>query len=99
MTLAPLISLFFTFWVYTNKQMFDNKIDTITSHNEIVLSHHLLSNINLSKLPTSSLALLMMVMFFILFWIGYYLFHKFNKKVYKAKFITIPSYFSVLSTA
>ena len=34
-----------TFWQYTNQQMFDNKIDKIHTQDEIVISHHVPSDI------------------------------------------------------
>lgn len=49
MSCAPLLSLFLTFWLYTNKQMFDNVIDQIKTHDEVRLSHHFFSTINFDQ--------------------------------------------------
>ena len=49
MSFAPIASLILTFWLYTNKQMFDNIIDKIKTHDEVRLSHHFLSTINFDQ--------------------------------------------------
>ena len=41
---APLVSLPFVLWVYTNRQMFGNDIQAISTDKEITLSHHLISD-------------------------------------------------------
>ena len=53
MAIAPLFSLLVSFWLYTNKQMFDNKIDKISSQNELELSHHLFSDFKWKTFPKS----------------------------------------------
>ena len=45
MTICPVISLMLTFWLYTNKQMFGNKIDIIQTQDDILLSHHLITEL------------------------------------------------------
>jgi len=46
MIFAPLISLGVSYWAFGNRQMFDNKIDKISSFNEITMSHHTLKDIS-----------------------------------------------------
>lgn len=58
MSFAPISSLFLTFWLHTNKQMFDNKIDPVKSQGELTLSHHLVSAIRWSQLNPSDRALI-----------------------------------------
>ena len=41
---APLIGLGVSIWAYSNRQMFENKIDPISSADEVVLSHHLITD-------------------------------------------------------
>ena len=41
MSFTPIIVLMLMFWWYTNQQMFDNKIDKIHTQDEIILSHHI----------------------------------------------------------
>lgn len=43
---APLIGLAVNIWAYSNRQMFENKIDPVKSIDEVVLSHHLLTDKN-----------------------------------------------------
>ena len=45
MSLASTFGLCMLFWQYTNKQMFDNKIDPIEYEDEARLSHHFVSDI------------------------------------------------------
>lgn len=41
---APLIGLCVSIWAFSNRQMFENKIDPINSADQVVLSHHLLTD-------------------------------------------------------
>lgn len=47
---VPLLGLSLLFWQYTNMQMFDNEIDTITTQDEVRLSHHSISSLRWSSL-------------------------------------------------
>lgn len=49
MGFAPILSLCLTFWFYTNKQMFGNKIDVIDTDSQIVMSHHFVEAISLNS--------------------------------------------------
>lgn len=44
------MSLAITFWIYTNRQMFDNVIFDINSPRQIRVSNHLITNIKWSEL-------------------------------------------------
>jgi len=50
MALVPIWSLMLTFWIYTNQQMFDNKIDTLKFQSGIVKSHHFIGDLVWSEL-------------------------------------------------
>ena len=41
MMLAPLISFALTYWAFSNRQMFENKVSAISTFGEIQLSYHL----------------------------------------------------------
>lgn len=47
---APVCALAILFWQHTNMQMFDNKIDKLTTQNQVRRSHHFLSSIEWHKL-------------------------------------------------
>jgi hypothetical protein len=73
MEYAPIPSLMFTFWLYGNKQMFDNKIDKVKTQGELTLSHHTFngaSGFKFSQLNQSEKALLytigMVIMYLII---------------------------------
>ena len=53
MSVAPIVSLSILFWQYTNKQMFDNRIDKIQVDNEARLSHHHISELEWQSLNTA----------------------------------------------
>ena len=40
MVFIPVINLISSLWLSTNKQMFENVIDTITAQDQLRLSHH-----------------------------------------------------------
>lgn len=42
---APVCAAAILCWQYTNMQMFDNKIDSVDTNNELRRSHHFLSSI------------------------------------------------------
>jgi hypothetical protein len=42
MLLAPILSLMVNYWAFGNRQMFENKIDAISTYGEVTYSHHLL---------------------------------------------------------
>lgn len=48
--IVPIFSLSITFWIYTNKQMFDNKIEVINSLNQIRKSFHTINTLVWSEL-------------------------------------------------
>ena len=73
----PLFTLPFIFWLYTNQQMFSNKIDPIQSMGEIELSNHFLYDIlDWSKLNPSMKSLMISFLFLILFSVANLLFKK-----------------------
>lgn len=41
---APPLSIAISTWAYSNRQMFENKIDPINTVGEVILSHHLLTD-------------------------------------------------------
>lgn len=47
---VPIFALAISFWIYTNKQMFDNDIEAINSPNQIRKSFHLITNLDFSDL-------------------------------------------------
>ena len=49
MFLAPILGLMVNFWAFGNRQMFENKIDAISTQGEISYSHHVLTH--LSSMP------------------------------------------------
>jgi hypothetical protein len=53
---APPISIALATWAYSNRQMFENKIDPIKTVGEVILSHHLLTD---SKYPNHPHVLLL----------------------------------------
>jgi hypothetical protein len=46
MSVAPVIGLCILLWQYTNRQMFANAIDKISTQNQVTLSHHFLKDLN-----------------------------------------------------
>ena len=40
---APFLGLLVAFWAFGNRQMFSNKIDRLTSQDDVILSHHLIT--------------------------------------------------------
>ena len=67
MSLASTFGLCMLFWQYTNKQMFDNKIDPIEYEDEARLSHHFVSDIQWSKLTDAQKALLITIALLLVF--------------------------------
>ena len=53
MLFAPILGLMVNYWAFSNRQMFSNTaIDSISSVNEITISHHTINNI--SQVPIYS---------------------------------------------
>lgn len=50
MGLVPLFHLPLTLWLYTNKQMFDNKIEAIQDLGQVQLSFHYLQDLKWDNL-------------------------------------------------
>ena len=79
--------------------MFGNATFEMDSQNELILSNHLFTNVDSSKLETSTLALLIAAIcvivysFFNMLYVGYYLTSFKEKIIFKA----IPHYFKTLS--
>ena len=48
---APILGLAVSIWAYSNRQMFENKIDPVSGVGEVVLSHHLLTDKNYPNYP------------------------------------------------
>lgn len=67
MSLASTAGLCMLFWQYTNKQMFDNKIDPIEYDDEPRLSHHFISEIQWSKLSLAQQFLVITILVMIVF--------------------------------
>lgn len=44
MILAPILGLMVNFWAFGNRQMFENKIDGISTYGELIYSHHTLTH-------------------------------------------------------
>lgn len=44
MFMAPILGLMVNFWAFGNRQMFENKIDAISTQGEISYSHHILTH-------------------------------------------------------
>lgn len=61
MSLASTMGLCMLFWMMTNKQMFDNKIDPIAYEDEVRPSHHFISDIQWSKLTGALQALVITI--------------------------------------
>lgn len=61
MTNIPLVQLGIVFWLYTNNQMFENRIDPIQVDNEVRRSHHTLLEIQWEKLGVAELCLLLTI--------------------------------------
>ena len=61
----------FTYWLYGNKQMFDNKVDNIKSQGELALSHHTFAEMHNNKgsITNSSENALIYTMFIIAFYL------------------------------
>ena len=79
---APIPSLMFTFWLYGNKQMFDNKIDVIKTQGELTLSHHTFQEMHNSKhdINSSESALIytmILIAIYLLLDKLYYIYHKY----------------------
>jgi hypothetical protein len=68
--MVPLISLPMTYWLYTNKQMFDNKIDPIKTLNETVRSHHLIGEVRWKTMSDSESALILIWIFCLSYVVG-----------------------------
>ena len=81
--------------------MFGNTIFEVDSQNEIVLSNHLFTNIDTSKLATSTYILLLAAAGVIMYSIfnTIYVFYKYYGKKPHSHFRAIPNYFKSLSNA
>lgn len=99
MSWAPLFQICFTFWCYTNEQMFGNTIFEIDSQNEKVLSNHLITNVDTSKLATSTYILLIAAIIVICYSVFnmFYVFYKYTMFYEQVTFRAIPNYFKCLT--
>lgn len=61
MSVAPVIGLCILLWQYTNRQMFANAIDKISTQNQVTLSHHFLKDLNWYSLKYCQKALVTFV--------------------------------------
>jgi hypothetical protein len=79
--------------------MFANNIESIGDQGAIVLSHHLVTNIDFSKLETSTFLLLIASICVVLFSIFNIVYIYYNYEHLKEKFIfrAIPNYFKALT--
>lgn len=78
---CPIFSLGITFWIYTNKQMFDNVIEPVNSPLQIRKSQHLITNIDFSKLEYWQIKIL----YALGFYIGFFALTEFYLKWEKSK--------------
>jgi len=58
---CPIFSLGITFWIYTNEQMFNNKIEPINSPQAVRKSFHLITNLNFGELQYFQKKILMVL--------------------------------------
>ena len=64
MSFAPIISLFYTFWLYNNQQMFSNQIDPIENQGDLIMSHHTLNTLKWSKFNSNEKVLIYSIVIF-----------------------------------
>lgn len=64
---APMVGLSLLCWQYTNMQMFDNKIDHLSTQDEVRLSHHFIRSLKWSKLTEAQQALFVCAALLILY--------------------------------
>ena len=101
MSFAPIISLFYTFWLYNNQQMFSNQIDPIDNQNDLVLSHHTLKTLKWSKFNSNEKLIIYSIVIF-----GAYLtidnfYRTFLERKEKEAYVenpqrSVPKYWSIL---
>lgn len=79
--------------------MFNNNISEIQDQNSIVISHHLVTNIDIHNMDWSPLLLLIAAVGVIIFTMcnNVYVFYFIHTVKAKIEFKTIPNYFKVLS--
>lgn len=65
--IIPIFALSILFWQYTNRQMFENKIDNLKYDSDIRLSHHKVENVRWKDLHSAQRALLSAVILMLTF--------------------------------
>jgi len=82
MSLAPLFGLMILVWQYTNRQMFENSIDKISTQNELILSHHFIKDtLKWSRLQQCQRALLVVICLVFVFLVVQEMVRQYRKRV------------------
>lgn len=98
MIFAPLASLMVSYWAFGNRQMFDNKIDPISTFNEITMSHHTLKTWDKTDSDFPHLFQIELMIYFVIAAIIFYFAYDFIKSaIWKVQVRKIlPNYFDAL---